>query len=132
MVAFEDEPNVPEKRRIRYIDDEEDLRDVVNNGPPLARSNSASQGPRLSRTFSSASQLSIRSVRSLNARRSIDPALALPIQYRTLSYNIAESKEKQLQEAKAAKDKATEGTWLLVSSEWHECHDLTRFRARGS
>ena len=75
MVAFEDEADVPEKRRIRYADDEEaqEARGV---------------GPMLSRQLSSASQLSTRSNRSITRRRSIDPALAIPIEYRTL-YAIA-------------------------------------------
>ena len=71
MVAFEDEADVPEKRRIRYADDEEaqEARGV---------------GPILSRQLSSISQMSIRSNRSITRRRSIDPTLAIPIEYRTL------------------------------------------------
>ena len=72
MVAFEDEPNVPEKRRIRYANDEEiqEARGV---------------GPMLSRQLSSISQMSTRSnVSDRVRRRSIDPALVIPIEYRTL------------------------------------------------
>ena len=68
MVAFEDEADVPEKRRVRYAGDEEARGD----------------GPMLSRQLSSVSQMSTRSARSTNQRRSIDPALAMPIEYRTL------------------------------------------------
>lgn len=72
MVAFEDEQDVPEKRRIRYADDEEmqEARGI---------------GPMLSHQLSTVSQTSIRSTASgITRRRSIDPALAIPIEYRTL------------------------------------------------
>ena len=72
MVAFEDEQDVPEKRRIRYADDEE-IQEARGTGPAL------------SRQLSSASHMSTRSNASgLARRRSIDPALAIPIEYRTL------------------------------------------------
>ena len=71
MVAFENEADVPEKRRIRYADDEE-----IQEARGI--------GPTLSRQLSSMSQMSIRSNRSLTHGRSIDPALAIPIEYRTL------------------------------------------------
>ena len=63
MVAFHDEPDVSEKRRVRYTDDEEiqEARGV---------------GPVLSRQLSTASQMSTRSGRSaIGRQRSIDPAL---------------------------------------------------------
>jgi sodium/potassium-transporting ATPase subunit alpha len=50
------------------------------------------------------------SINSMHSRRgSIDPAAALPIQYRTVSYQIAESKEKDAAELKKAKDTAAKG-----------------------
>jgi hypothetical protein len=70
MVAFEDEPNVPEKRRIRYADDEE-----IQEARGI--------GPTLSRQLSSISQMSTRSADRVR-RRSIDPSLVIPIEYRTL------------------------------------------------
>jgi len=68
MVTLINEVEVPEKRRIiRYLDDEE----AVQPQNELSR---------LSRRASVASSMSSDRVR----RRSIDPALALPIEYRTL------------------------------------------------
>ena len=54
------------------------------------------------------SNISINSVHS--RRGSIDPASALPIQYRTVSYQIAESKEKSAAEIQKVKDSAAKGT----------------------
>lgn len=53
------------------------------------------------------SNISINSVHS--RRGSIDPASALPIQYRTVSFQIAESKEKNAAEIQKAKDNAAKG-----------------------
>lgn len=51
------------------------------------------------------------SINSAHSRRgSIDPASALPIQYRTVSFQIAESKEKNAAELQKAKDSAARGT----------------------
>ncbi|KAK5627857.1 hypothetical protein RRF57_003572 [Xylaria bambusicola] len=60
------------------------------------------------------SSLSIHSVRT---RREVDPAIALPIQYRTLSYQISESKQvHDPKERVNAKDAATKEFSAL---EWH-------------
>ncbi|RDL34359.1 putative calcium-transporting ATPase [Venustampulla echinocandica] len=57
------------------------------------------------------------SINSLHSRRaSIDPASALPIQYRTVSYQIAESNEKAGNETRKAKDSATKE---LSNLDWH-------------
>ncbi|KAK6222710.1 hypothetical protein LQW54_000891 [Pestalotiopsis sp. IQ-011] len=66
----------------------------------------------LRRTHSRGS-MSIHSVRS---RREVDPSIALPIQYRTVSFNIEETKAKDAAEAAKAKDTATKE---LSSLEWH-------------
>jgi sodium/potassium-transporting ATPase subunit alpha len=63
--------------------------------------------PRLS-LHRSNSNISINSMHS--RRASIDPASALPIQYRTVSFQIAESKEKNAAEIQKAKDSAAKGT----------------------
>jgi sodium/potassium-transporting ATPase subunit alpha len=89
MVEFEDEK--PSASRIQW----EDV-DVEAAGPrprpPLHRSDSNI------------------SIHSLHSRRgSIDPASALPIQYRTVSFQIAESKEKNAAEIQKAKDTAAKG-----------------------
>jgi sodium/potassium-transporting ATPase subunit alpha len=49
--------------------------------------------------------MSIRSARS----RQVDPNIALPIQYRTVSFNIEESKGKDAVQLAQAKDKTTKG-----------------------
>lgn len=61
----------------------------------------------------SSSQLSIHNAHS--RRGSIDPGTMLPIQYRTVSFNIDETKERDLKDAKKAKDSATTG----MSSQSH-------------
>ncbi|KAL7623518.1 hypothetical protein AAE478_007201 [Parahypoxylon ruwenzoriense] len=61
----------------------------------------------------SSSSMSIRSVRS---RREVDPSIALPIQYRTVSYQIEESKQRDTPALPATKDTATKE---LSSLEWH-------------
>lgn len=55
------------------------------------------------------SNISIGSVHS--RRGSIDPASALPITYRTVSFQIAESKEKNVADIQKAKDNAAKGRW---------------------
>jgi sodium/potassium-transporting ATPase subunit alpha len=69
---------------------------------------------RLSRTNTNTSQISITSSR--RRRYSIDPATALPITYRTVSYAIEEAKEEQRVEAVKAKHDAAAGFGDL---EWH-------------
>lgn len=70
--------------------------------------------PRLSRTNTNSSQLTTSTMRG--RRTSIDPATALPITYRTVSYAIEETKEKERIEAtRAKKDAAAE----LGDLEWH-------------
>jgi hypothetical protein len=50
------------------------------------------------------------SIYSMHSRRgSIDPASVLPIQYRTISFQIADSKEKNAAEIQKAKDNAAKG-----------------------
>ncbi|TVY18566.1 Sodium/potassium-transporting ATPase subunit alpha [Lachnellula arida] len=60
------------------------------------------------------SNMSINSVHS--RRGSIDPSSALPIQYRTVSFQIAESKEHNAAEIKKAKDSAAKE---LSNVDWH-------------
>ncbi|KAI1642738.1 calcium ATPase [Daldinia loculata] len=65
------------------------------------------------RRAQSSGSMSIRSVRS---RREVDPSIILPIQYRTVSYQIEESKQKDVAQLSEAKDKATKD---LSELEWH-------------
>ena len=73
--------------------------------------------PRMARTSTNMSSTSISSIGSRRGRRnSIDPATALPITYRTVSFAIEETKEKvRLETVKAKKDAAAE----LGVLEWH-------------
>ena len=68
----------------------------------------------IARTTTNTSQRSINSLRT--RRNSIDPATALPITYRTVSFAIEESKEKETVEtAKAKQDAAKE----FEDMDWH-------------
>ena len=77
--------------------------------------------PRLTRTISNSSQMSTTSARG--RRYSIDPATALPITYRTVSYAIEETKEKERVEVVHAKDDAATE---LGELDWHtlSVHDV--------
>ncbi|KAI9832078.1 MAG: hypothetical protein M1826_002406 [Phylliscum demangeonii] len=73
--------------------------------------------PRLARHASTTSQMSVQSVRSATRRRgSIDPASALPVQYRTLSVQIEETRDRDLKEVQKGKDHAVVE---LADLEWH-------------
>jgi sodium/potassium-transporting ATPase subunit alpha len=90
MVEFSEEKH--KASRIQWTDADVEAAEARPR-PPLHRSNS---------------NISINSVHS--RRGSIDPASALPIQYRTVSYQIAESKEKSAAEIQKVKDSAAKGT----------------------
>jgi sodium/potassium-transporting ATPase subunit alpha len=92
MVEFIEEKQ--KASRIQWTDADADVEaDLARPRPTLHRSNS---------------NISINSMHS--RRGSIDPASALPIQYRTVSYQIAESKEKSAADIQKAKDSAAKGT----------------------
>jgi len=69
--------------------------------------------PILHRTNSNASINS-----STSRRGSIDPASALPIQYRTVSYQINETKEQDVKDLQKAKNSAAKGMLL----DYHACN----------
>ena len=94
MVEFEEEREKPS--RIQWTD--VDVEAAQRPRPSLHRSNS---------------NISINSMHS--RRGSIDPASVLPIQYRTVSYQIAESKEKNAGDLQKAKDSAAKGVLPRVS-----------------
>ena len=106
-------PDLIAKRRIRYFDDDDD--NDNDAGQP-----SSQFGHVLRRQNSTFSVHSISSVRS--GQRVVDPAVALPIQYRTLSYNISTTKDKDAVKPKDARDKAAIGKCnhllKIVGSEW--------------
>jgi sodium/potassium-transporting ATPase subunit alpha len=82
----------------------------------LGRRRTQDRLPKLGPSTSIASTISVTSLRTLGRRSSIDPATALPITYRTVSFQLEETKEKQIAEAaKAKKDAAAE----LGELEWH-------------
>jgi sodium/potassium-transporting ATPase subunit alpha len=62
--------------------------------------------PRMSRTTTSASTMSMATIRR---RNSIDPAHAIPITFRTVSFAIEETKEREKVEAAKAKKDAAAG-----------------------
>ncbi|KAI1119235.1 hypothetical protein F5Y14DRAFT_126985 [Nemania sp. NC0429] len=73
----------------------------------------AHASPRLRRRDSTGSM----SIRSLQSRREVDPAVAVPIEYRTLSYSISEAKRnEELEQREKTKDAATKEFSAL---EWH-------------
>ena len=100
-------PAVAAKRRIRYFDDEED--NDATAGP-----STHGMGYPLQRVNSTFSIHSLSSVRS--GQRVIDPALALPVQYRTLSYNISSQQEQAIAQAKDAREKAAIGEFSQSGS----------------
>ncbi|KAI1616233.1 hypothetical protein EDD36DRAFT_129967 [Exophiala viscosa] len=99
-------PTIAARRRIRYLDDDEEAQGVggpSNNefGPPLRRRSSA---------------FSIHSLSSVRSARFVDPALILPVQYRTLSHNIANTDDNVITKAKDAREKAAVDVGNL---DWH-------------
>lgn len=59
------------------------------------------------------------SIRSINSRRgSIDPSVALPVQYRTVSFQIEEAKGGNIKSQKA-KDNAAKGTCETLNIIFH-------------
>ncbi|RGP76726.1 h+ k+-exchanging atpase [Fusarium longipes] len=87
--------------RINWEDDDEDLRHSRRRERSL-RGRSRSRG-----------SLSIHRANSMNRG---DPSLALPITYRTVSFNIEESKGKEQAELAKARDTTTKA---LTDLEWH-------------
>jgi sodium/potassium-transporting ATPase subunit alpha len=89
MAEIEDEKH--KDSRIQWTD--VDLESGARPQPTLHRSNSN------------------KSINSMHSRRgSVDLASALPIQYRTVSIQINESKEKHVAEIQKVKDSATKGS----------------------
>lgn len=93
-------PNIAARRRIRYFDD-------TKEGQAEVQHPGNESGTSLSRR---ASSFSIRSAQSLQrGERVIDPALSLPVAYRTVSFNISNTQERAAFEAKRAKQAAEQG-----------------------
>ncbi|OXV12000.1 hypothetical protein Egran_00239 [Elaphomyces granulatus] len=101
MVVDDIEAPKPDAPRLRWQGDEE-TGDVRKDDPR-----------HLTRTVSNSSGLSIRSI---NRRSTVDPSVALPIQYRSVSFDIEEIKESQRVETQKAK---SEVAIELGNLEWH-------------
>lgn len=92
--------------RIRYADDEE-----ARDGP-LSPMSPMTPVIGLSLTRAPTNS-SISSARSGRGGLKSSPALAIPIEYRTLSFNLEDTRQRQLRDARTAKDKATAGMFSI-------------------
>ncbi|KAI1262637.1 hypothetical protein F5Y18DRAFT_396864 [Xylariaceae sp. FL1019] len=92
------------------MDDEPDLKQSV-------RWEDAEAGPRPARGLRRHGSTGSMSIRSMHSRREVDPAVVLPIQYRTLSYSISEAK--QVQDFKTAEKSKDTATKDFSDLEWH-------------
>jgi hypothetical protein len=108
MVEFEDEKQ--NASRVQWTDVDVEAAESRPR-PALHRSNS---------------NLSIHSIHS--RRGSIDPASALPIQYRTVSFQIAESKDKNAAEIQKAKNNAAKGmqSKFILIANYSPSHRICR------
>ena len=125
MVTFEDEPDKLEKRRVRhrFVEDEEAdistavaekrrIRHVEAEKDLRSPRSPSDYSPPFSRSSSPGSALSIHAAGSVwNARRGVDPAVALPIEYQTASFNITNTNTNgsQLARTKSAREEAAKG-----------------------
>jgi sodium/potassium-transporting ATPase subunit alpha len=104
--ASEDDSDLPltvaAKRRIRYFDDDAELGQA--GGP--------SGAPGLKRRDSTFSIHSLSSMRS--GQRFVDPAIVLPVQYRTLSYSISQHKDDVVAKGKNAREKTVQGREIVI------------------
>jgi hypothetical protein len=92
-------PALAAKRTIRYADDEiEAAPERFPSGIPWSHLHKPSRRSSMS---------SLRSERSMS--RNVDPALALPAVYRTVSFNITTTQERNAEASKEAKLKTTDG-----------------------
>lgn len=95
----EDPAILASKRRIRYDDDE-----IQHVGRAIHRTRSTQ---------------SLKSTHSIRTRKSIDPAVALPIQYRTLSFNIEDGQHGTGHKARAGKTGKPNAVDQLAETDWH-------------
>lgn len=96
-------PKVANKRRIFFEDDE-----IQAAGRPLTRT---------------MSNHSLRSVHSARTANQIDPAVLLPIQYRTLSYNIEDGRRATIDKGRPSKKKAAASD-DFADADWHIVSDV--------
>ncbi|KAI9799128.1 MAG: hypothetical protein M1825_004895 [Sarcosagium campestre] len=108
-------PAVAAKRTIRYADDD------IEIAPE--RSNSIVPGSNVPKLRRHGSTNSFRSERSMS--RGIDPALALPAVYRTVSFNITTTQEHQAEASKEAKRNVGGD---FADTEWHTLDHLSIYK----
>ncbi|KPI39562.1 Potassium-transporting ATPase alpha chain 2 [Cyphellophora attinorum] len=125
-------PEIAAKRRILFADDE--IQPVPSRsegpfpGPAAAGTNTSIQWGNLPNLKRNDTKESIKSVRSISSRNR-DPSLALPTVYRTVSFNITASQERQQAEAskEAAKAKAQAGG-DFADVDWHLVDHITLYK----
>ncbi|GME36769.1 ATPase P-type K/Mg/Cd/Cu/Zn/Na/Ca/Na/H-transporter [Neofusicoccum parvum] len=105
----------------RDLDDDPD---IISRVPPRIRyAEDVEAAPRrnLRRRDSNDSALSARTSRSF-ARREVDPSVALPIQFRTLSFNVEQSQARDIDDLdlKAKSKKKQEEDFDYASVDWHK------------
>ncbi|PHH90903.1 hypothetical protein CDD83_2322 [Cordyceps sp. RAO-2017] len=100
MAVAEKEMPEPQATERVHWRDEEDGRPRRRSRPPLSRSNSVDS----------------LAIRSIHSRGLVDPAVTLPIQYRTVSFQIEESKGRDRAELARASSTAAKD---LSDLEWH-------------
>jgi sodium/potassium-transporting ATPase subunit alpha len=125
-------PEIAAKRRILFADDE--IQPVPSRtegpfpGPAATGTNTSIQWGNLPNLKRNDTKESIKSVRSISSRNR-DPSLALPTVYRTVSFNITASQERQQAEAskEAAKAKAQAGG-DFADVDWHLVDHITLYK----
>lgn len=95
----EDLATLVSRRQIRYDDDE-----IQHVGRAIHRTRSTQ---------------SMRSTHSIRTRRSIDPAVALPIQYQTLSYNIEDGQHRTGHKSRDGKIGKSNAADEIAKADWH-------------
>ncbi|KAI9829584.1 MAG: hypothetical protein M1819_006089 [Sarea resinae] len=91
---------------------DEDL-DLSKGPPRIHYDEDVEAGP--SRRTTRRASGDTESIHSLSRRRSVDPAIALPIQYRTISFNVEETKTRGLKGA----SKSDKTTVEISDLDWH-------------
>ncbi|EKG18232.1 ATPase P-type K/Mg/Cd/Cu/Zn/Na/Ca/Na/H-transporter [Macrophomina phaseolina MS6] len=112
--------SAPPASNPRHLDDDPDLISKAPNRIRYADDVEAQRRRSLRRRGSTESALSARTSRSF-ARREVEPGVALPIQFRTLSFNVEQSQAKEAEEiALKAKPKKKAGDEFdYATIDWH-------------
>ncbi|KAF2091308.1 calcium ATPase [Saccharata proteae CBS 121410] len=113
--------------KVEYVEDEIELeREDTKNQGRIRYAEDVETGPRRGTLYRRDSEGSISniSIRTLPRRRSVDPAVVLPIEYRTLSFNIERSLSREVPEP--AKSTKKNDTFDYATVDWHKItpHEL--------